>query len=77
MSNGVYGSRVVAGIVQNVGGFITLNVVEESIYEVLRALYVNGVGTSCSFSAPVLATALTIAGATAATQAWVTLQNYF
>ena len=38
LSNG-YGGSVGAGIVQNVGGYITLNVVEGYTYEVVHAQY--------------------------------------
>ena len=63
-------------MVQNKGGYLALNAIQGSTYEVLRAQYVNGVGPSCSFSAPVMLPSLTIAGNTAATQSWVTSRNY-
>ena len=75
-SNGGYGGSIIADLVQNVGGYISLNALQGSTYEVLRAQYVNGVGPSCSFSSPVYVPSLTIAGATPATQTWVTSQNY-
>ena len=76
MESGGYGGNIGAGLVQNVGGYLCLNVIEGSAYEVLRAQYVNGVGPSCSFSVPAMVPSLTIAGNTAATQSWVTSQNY-
>ena len=60
MSSGGYGGSIGAGIVQNVGGYLTLNAVQGGTNEVLRVQYVNGVGPSCSFSAPIQATSLTV-----------------
>ena len=59
-SSGGYGGSIIANLVQNVGGYIALNALQGSTIEVLRAQYVNGVGPSCSFSAPVLATSVTV-----------------
>jgi hypothetical protein len=59
-STGGYGGSIIANLVQNVGGYIALNALQGSTFEVLRAQYVNGVGPSCSFSAPILATSLTV-----------------
>ena len=45
---------------QNVGGYLTLNVLEGSTYEVLHAQYQINYGPSCSFSAPVYLTSLSV-----------------
>ena len=51
---------MITNLVQKVGEYIALNTLQGSIFEVSCAQYVNGVGPLCSYSAPILATSLTV-----------------
>ena len=48
---GACGGSIIAGLVNNVGGYIALNALQGGTFEVFRARYVNGAGPSCLFSA--------------------------